>query len=192
MGLSIDFRSGNLVFVNQPHCHLLNRVLVVVAALLWLGWPGAPSLLADSSVDEKVKTIRSRYDTIEKELSRCKEVKRDLPDESTEGGELTAYFLDKSLRKLVAKFYGETGQAREEYYFWDDRLFFVLRVESRYDEPLSGKVISKSEERFYFADDALIRWLDPAKKEVSAGAEMQARGQDWLAQAKKYSALVKK
>ncbi len=74
----------------------------------------------------------------------------------------------------MAKFYGETGQAREEYYFWDDRLFFVLRVESRYDKPLSGKVVSKSEERFYFADDALIRWLDPAKKEVSAGPELQA------------------
>ena len=161
-----------------------NRVLAAVGTLLWLCRPLAPGLLADPTVDEQVKTIRSRYDAVEKDLSRCKQVKRDLPDESAEGGELTAYFSGQSLRKLVAKFYGETGQAREEYYFWDDRLFFVLRVESRYDKPLSGKVVSKSEERFYFADDALIRWLDPRKKEVPAGPELQQRGRDLLAASK--------
>jgi hypothetical protein len=71
-------------------------------------------------------------------------------------------------------------------------LIFVLRVDSRYDKPLSGVVKSKSEERFYFADGVLIRWLDPRKKEVPAGSELQRRGQNWLAQAKKYSALIKK
>lgn len=190
--LSDGVRPGTLALVSHPHGIPANRVLVVVATLLWLGWPLAPGLLGDSTVDEKVQTIRRRYDAVDRDLSRCRKVERDLPGESTEGGELTAYFLNQSLRKLVATFYGETGQAREEYYFWDDRLFFVLRVESRYDKPLSGKVTSKSEERLYFVDDALIRWLDPAKKEVSAAPEMQARGQDWLAQAKKYSALVKK
>ena len=190
--MSDTVRPDTLAFMSQPRRLLTNRPLVTVGMLLWLGWPIAPGLLADSTVDEQVKTIRSRYDAVDKDLSRCKQVKRDLPDESTEGGELTAYFSDQALRKLAAKFYGETGQALEEYYFWDGRLFFVLRGESRYDKPLSGKVKSKSEERFYFADDALIRWLDPRKKEVSAGPEFQQRGQDWLAQAKKYSALVKK
>jgi len=46
---------------------------------------------------------------------RCKQVKRDLRGESTEVGELTAYCSGQSLRKLVAKFYGETSQALEEY-----------------------------------------------------------------------------
>lgn len=176
----------------RQSCRLLtHRAIATVGTLLWLCQPLAPGLLADSTMDEQVKTIRSRYDAVEKSLGRCRQVKRDLPDESTEGGELKAYFSDQSLRKLVAKFYGEAGQAREEYYFWDERLFFVLRSESRYDKPLSGKVKSKSEERFYFANDALIRWLDPRKKEVSAGPELQRRGQDLLAQAKKYTALVR-
>lgn len=178
--------------MSQPRRILTNRVLSAVAIWLWLGWPLAPVLRADSTVDEQVKTIRSRYDAVEKDLRRCRKVKRDLTGESTEGGELTAYFSDQSLRKLAAKFYGETGQAREEYYFWDDRLFFVLRVESRYDKPLSGKVKSKLEERFYFADDVLIRWLDSGKKEMPAGAELQQRQRDLLAEAKKFSALVKK
>ena len=178
--------------MSQPRRIPTNRILAAVAVLLWLCWPLAPGLLADPTVDEQVRAIRSRYDAVEKDLSGCKQVKRDLPDESAEGGELTAYFSGESLRKLVAKFYGEAGQAREEYYFWENRLFFVFRVESRYDKPLSGKVVSKSEERFYFVDDALIRWLDPRKKEVSAGSEFEQRERDLLAQAKKYSAMVKK
>jgi len=177
--------------MSQPRRLLTNRAIATLGTLLWLCQPLAPGLLADSTVDEQVKTIRSRYEAVEKGLSRCKQVKRDLPDESTEGGELTAYFSDQSLRKLAAKFYGETGQALEEYYFWDGRLFFVLRVESRYDKPLSGKVKTKSEERFYFTDGALIRWLDSRKKEVSAGPKLQERERDWLAQARKYSALVR-
>lgn len=178
-----------LALVSQPR--RIHRILAAAATLLWLSRPLAPDLLADPTVDEQVKTIRSRYDAVDKDLSRCKQVKRDLPDESAEGGELTAYFSHQSLRKLVAKLYGEIGQAREEYYFWDDRLFFVLRVESRYDKPF-GKVVRKKEDRFYFADDALIRWLDPQKKEAPAGAEMQQRGRDWLVRATKYSALARK
>lgn len=177
--------------MSQPRRLLTNGAIATVGILLWLCQPLTPRLLADSTVDEQVKTIRNHYDAVEKSLGRCKQVKRDLPDESTEGGDLKAYFSDQSLRKLVAKFYGEAGQAREDYYFWDERLFFVLRVESRYDKPLSGKVKSKSEERFYFANDALIRWLDPRKKEVSAGSELQKRGRDLLAHAKKYAALVR-
>ena len=178
---------------HEPAVHVLtNRVLVGVATSLWLCGPLAPGLLADPTVDEQVKTVRGQYDAVKKELSRCKQVKRDLPDESAEGGELTAYFSGKSLRKLMAKVYGETGRAAEEYYFWDGRLFFVLRVESRYDKPLSGKVVSKSEERFYFVDDALIRWLDPQKKEVSAGPEFQRRESELLTGAKKYSAMARK
>ena len=163
---------------------------LIIGLALFLAAPGR--VAADQTVEEKVKAIRARYDEVEKGLSECKQVKRDLPDESTEGGELTAWLAGPSLRKLAAKFYGETGQALEEYYFWDDRLFFVLRVESRYDKPLSGVVKSKTEERFYFGDGALIRWLDSAKKEVPAGAKFEERGRDLLARAKQYSALAQK
>jgi hypothetical protein len=176
--------------MSQPRRIFTNGVIAAVGTLLWLCQPLAPRLVA-GSVDEQVRTIRSRYDAVDRGLRRCKQVKRDLSGESTEGGELTAYFSDRSLRKLAAKFYGETGQALEEYYFWDERLFFVLRVESRYDRLLSGKVKSRKEERFYFADGVLIRWLDPGKKEIPDGPEFQQRGRDWLARAKEYAAMVR-
>jgi hypothetical protein len=169
-----------------------NLILGAVSGLLCVWGSIVPAQAGDLAVEEKVKTIRNRYDEIERSLGRCKQIERDVFGESTEGGGLTGYFSGKSLRKLEAKFYGETGQAHEEYYFWNDQLFFVLRVVSRYDKPLSGIVKSKSQERFYFADGALIRWLDPGKKEVSAGPAFQERGREWMERAKKYSALVRK
>ena len=145
---------------------------------------------ADSAVEEKVKIIRAHYAEIEGSLKSCKQVKRDLPGESAEGGELTAYLKGPSLQKLSAKFLGETGKALEEYYFWENQLIFVLRVESHYTKPMSGVVKTKTEERFYFAEGGLIRWLNPQNKDVTASAEKSARERDLRADAKKYSALA--
>jgi hypothetical protein len=145
---------------------------------------------ADSSVEEKVKTIRAHYSEIEGSLKSCKQVKRDLPGESAEGGELTAHLKDSSIRKLSAKFFGESGKALMEYYFWDNQLIFVLRVDSHYTKPMSGVVKTKTEERFYFAHGSLIRWLDAQNKDVTASAEKAARERELLADAKKYSAMV--
>lgn len=145
---------------------------------------------ADSSIEEKIKAIRQRYSEVEGELKSCRQVKRDLPDESAEGGELTGYFKHSSLRKLAAKLYGETGNVLEEYYFWDDQLFFVLRMETRYTAPNSGKVKNKTEERFYFADNKLIRWLDAKKKPGAPAPEAEQRGGELLAQAGKYLHLI--
>jgi hypothetical protein len=143
-----------------------------------------------SSVEETVKTIRARYSEIERGLKDCRQVKRDLPDESAEGGELMAWFKGSSLQKLSARFFGESGKALEEYYFSGDQLVFVLRVESRYTKPMSGVVKTKTEERFYFSDGKLIRWLDAEKKDVTAITEKAKRERELLASARKYSAMV--
>jgi hypothetical protein len=145
---------------------------------------------APSAAEEKIKVIRAQYSEIEASLKQCRQVKRDLPGESAEGGELTGYFKNSSLLKLAAKFYGETGNALEEYYFWNGRLVFVLRTESRYTAPMSGRVQSKSEERFYFDDDKLIRWLDAKKKPVALTEQAEERSRELLAQARKYSTLL--
>ena len=124
-------------------------------------------------------------------LKQCRQVKRDLSGESAEGGELTGYFKETSLRKLSAQFYGESGKALEEYYFWEDQLFFALRTESHYTMPLSGVVKIKTEERFYFDDGRLIQWLGPDKKPKPPGPEAQERASELLAQAKKFSGMVR-
>lgn len=146
---------------------------------------------ADPALDGKIKAIRQRYAKVERELKQCRQVKRELSGESAEGGELTGYFQRDSLRKLVGQFYGETGQAREEYYFWDGQLFFVLRTESRYTKPLSGVVKNKTEERFYFDEGTLIQWLGPDRKPVRFGREEEERGRELLAASRKFSGLLR-
>jgi hypothetical protein len=166
-----------------------NQKLLVIVCLL----AGAALIqAADSPVEEKIKSIRAKYTEIEKELKDCRQVKRDLPDESAEGGELTAYFKVSNLRKLSAKFFGETGKALEEYYFAENEVIFVLRVESRYTKPMSGVVKNRTEQRFYFADGKLIRWLNPDNKDVTADAAAAERQRELLASAKKYSGMASK
>ena len=113
-----------------------------------------------------IATIRSRFATINQNLGRYRKVRKDLEGESAEGGTLVAHLDGKSVRKVVATHYGETGRAIEEYYYWDDQLIFVLRKEFHYTRPLSGKVRSIAENRFYFDGGRLIRWLDQKRKTV--------------------------
>ena len=144
----------------------------------------------ETAVEEKIKAIRAHYSEIEGSLKRCKQVKRDLAGESAEGGELIGYLQDRTVRKLSATFMGETGKAVEEYYFWENQLIFVHRVESNYTKPMSGVVKNKTEERFNFPDGKLIHWLDAQGKDAVTSAEKATREGELLASAKKYSALV--
>lgn len=145
---------------------------------------------ADSSVEEKVKAIRAKYAEIEKGLKGCRQVKREVLDESAEGGELTAYFEDSNLRKLSVRLFGETGNVLEEFYFAEGKVIFVFRGDTRFTAPNSGAVMSKTEQRFYFAEDKLIRWLNPEKKDVTIDAAAAEHERDILAYAKKYSAMA--
>ncbi len=166
--------------------NIMNKTLIAICFLV-----GATLLqAADPAVEEKIKSIRAKYAEIEKQLKDCRQVKRDLPDESAEGGELTGYFSGSNLRKLSAKFFGETGKVLEEFYLADGQVIFVFLVETRYTAPNSGVVKNKTEQRFYFAGGKLIRWLDAQNKEVTASADKSARERDLLAAAKKYSAMV--
>jgi len=124
-------------------------------------------------------------------LERCQQIKRDLVGYSAEGGELTTHVLNSSVRKMVAQLYSERGQSTEEYYFWDDRLFFVFRIESRYDKRLSGRVVERAEECFYFSEGALIRWLAGMKEIPAASSEAKQRGRELLDRATEFSNLAK-
>jgi hypothetical protein len=115
----------------------------------------------------EIESIRQHYASINQNVTRYRRVKKNLTGFSAEGGELFAYFHGPSVMKMVATFYGETGRTVEEYYFWNGQLIFVLQTENRYEKPLSGKVVRKIENRFYFKDDKLIRWLDEKGKEVA-------------------------
>lgn len=117
---------------------------------------------------DPIAAIRQQYTAINKRAPRLRKVKKELSGFSTEGGELVAYFEGRAVVKMVATYYGETGRTVEEFYYRDAKLIFAFRKVLNYDRPLSGKVVSTSEERFYFNNDQLIRWIDQDKKQVEA------------------------
>ncbi len=128
---------------------------------------------------EAISSIRERYAAINKNLTKYRVVKKELSGFSTEGGELVAYFDGAEVVKLATTHLGETGRSLEEFYYRGRELIFVFYRREMYDAPMSGKVSKTVEERFYFADGRLIRWLDNRGRAVAPGhdeyREAQAR-----------------
>ena len=140
--------------------------------LLLLGWTlatAAPPASDEAPTDAAVRVIRTHYAEINAHASQYRTVKKELASFSSEGGALVASFRGDTLMKIVATFYGESGEATEEYYYWDDQLIFVYRVDSDYDRPLSRKVVRTVEDRFYFDGGKLIRRIDEHTKLVNPG-----------------------
>lgn len=100
---------------------------------------------------------------------------------------MVAYFDGPTIVKVVATYYGETGKSLEEYYFADEKLIFVYRKESRYNRPLSGKVVHSFENRFYFAKDRLIDWRNSMGRPAPNGAaDYQEKQDEFLQTARKF------
>lgn len=112
--------------------------LLSLSALLAEG-NGAPS-------KDSIETIRAHYNTINRNLPRYRKVEKELSGYSAEGGSLAAYYDGNSIRKISALYYGETGKASEDYYYWDNQLIFVYRKDFQYDKPASGRVVATADE----------------------------------------------
>jgi hypothetical protein len=138
---------------------------------------GRQVALQQSGEDSVVTRIRTHFALIERERPsyRCRTLP--LAGFSTEGGGLEACYAGNRLRKLTAIYLGESGRGQEEYYFWNDSLEFLLRKTSHYSEPLSGKVVSTDEDRFYWNSDRLVRWVNPQQRSQTLTTS-EAAGQD--------------
>jgi hypothetical protein len=144
--------------------------------------------IAPAQTGDPIETIRQRYTQINRNAPNYRKVKKNLSGFSAEGGEMIAYFHGPTVMKIVATYFGESGKATEEFYYWDGNLIFVLRKDSRYSKPLSGKVVATTEDRFYFNNDKLIRWIDEHGKQVAAdSADYTENQSDHLKTAKQLS-----
>lgn len=162
------------------------RILLVIFAsvLIAIGWRACVSR---AQTVDPIQSIRQQYTAINKRVARYKKVKKELSGFSTEGGELTAYFDGPAVMKIAATYYGESGRAGEEYYYQDGKLIFVYRKDFTYDKPLSGRVVKTEENRFYFQNDRLIKWIDENGKEVRAGgSEHKYKQDEYLATSNKF------
>jgi len=142
------------------------------------------SLVSHADTSQTVDTIRSirqRYAAINRKARKYRKVKKELSGFSLEGGELIAYFDGSRIVKMTASYFGESGRATEEYYYWNEKLIFVFRRDHTYDKPMSGKVVSTRANRFYFGNERLIRWINENGKVRSPGdGDFQDKEQELL------------
>jgi hypothetical protein len=140
-------------------------------------------VIQSTAADSRISDIRAEYQAIRSALPTLKEENISLFGYSTEGGEAKAYRDAKgNLRYMRVEFYGEMGKAIEEYYVRNGRLIFMYRGLHRYNvpfyltperakeigsDPFDPEKTTLAEERYYFHDSKMIRWIDTDKKEVS-------------------------
>ncbi len=142
------------------------KTILSIALLTLISIPVVGTTSRQTASDP-IQSIRARYAKINKLLARFKQVKKELSGFSAEGGELVAYLDGPAVAKIVATYFGEGGRSVEEYYYWNGDLIFAFRKEFTYDKPLSGKVVRTREDRFYFDNNRLVRWIDQKGKPVS-------------------------
>lgn len=136
---------------------------------------------------DPIQSIRKQYAAINKRARSYRKVKKELSGFSLEGGELVASFDGPAIVKIAAIYYGESGRSLEEYYYANERLIFVFRKEYRYEKPMSGKVVHTYENRFYFANDRLIQWLNNQGRPMPNGiADYQQKQDEYLETSRKF------
>lgn len=119
--------------------------------------------------EELIADIRKKFGEINQNSASYETRSTELTAESTEGGELKSFYQNGELKKAVASYFGEMGKLTEEYYFSEGQVFFIFTQQYTYDKPITvegSKVTKTDENRYYFHDHKLIRWLDPKKEKV--------------------------
>jgi hypothetical protein len=137
-----------------------------------------------AGLDIKIQEIRKEYEAIQKIKANLKQTKKNIPNESTEGGEVIL-FKDNlgHVRLIVEIFMGETGNNENNYYLKENKVFFILRKESFYNAPIyvqkpdetfseafDAKKSRISEQSYYLDSGKLIQWVDAKGTKIDSSS----------------------
>lgn len=139
-----------------------------------------------------IQSIKNKYRSI---VSRSKhdyiETEKDLYGFSSEGADLKCYYDGNQLRRVYIIYYGEMGKAVNDYYIWNDEVFFVYRADYQYNSPIIAveeegieafdeNKTTVSENRYYFDNGKLIQWIDEDKKvRLADDADFEEEAEIW-------------
>jgi hypothetical protein len=135
-----------------------------------------------ASADPRIADIRKEYQAIRGALSTYTQEAVELDGYSAEGGAAKAFRDAKgSIRLIKVELCGESGKVFEEYYYRNGLLIFAFYEYHRYNvpfnvpqetvkelgiEPFDPKRTKITEDRYYFDNGTMIKWLDEEKKDV--------------------------
>ena len=101
----------------------------------------------------KLNFIKRQFVQINRNLKSYKKIEKTDTAQMAEGNIVLLFYSDKELKKIAARYYGETGKALQEYYFSDNKLIFCYYADYHYNMPIhetgGGKVVSTKEKRIY-------------------------------------------
>ena len=135
-----------------------------------------------------IENIKEQYKTVSANQKKYLLLEKDLMDESTEGGFVAAFKDVQSFRKLIATFYGDTGKITTEYYFNNKELFFAYSREYHYNKSIDqpgSKVASIAENRYYFSNKKMIRWLNGKTTKSPNSADYKDEATNLLSESKR-------
>ena len=101
--------------------------------------------------------IREKCAAFDRQSSGATRQTRMVSDMAHEGSTLTAFSLKGRGRKLSVTHLGTMGKQQETIYLEQGRPVWVTRIETKYDAPLSGRVVERIKESLYFQNGALIQ-----------------------------------
>ena len=115
--------------------------------------------------DSVLKHIREHYKTVNEHISKYRKVEVDMEGISTEGAMLEGYYAGDTLKLLVHNVFGEMGRKRLEVYYEADKpVFCYMRTYTypapMYDAAFASREVTVSEDRAYFKEGKMIRWMD--------------------------------
>lgn len=132
-------------------------------------WFAALLIITPLLAQDDTAHHRAIYQEINEKASSWKQIKATHKDDPLVF-ELQGWIDGKELRKIVAIVPGEDGDGSEEYYLENGQPLFVFRRYSDINQD-SGKVLARHEDRFYFKEGKLFKWLDTEKKPVKTTSE---------------------
>lgn len=95
------------------------------------------SVAAESpALKKRLQPIRDNFTRINNIKKWTSIEKKDVLEESTEGGVATFYYANNRLEKIITTFYGEMGKLVSEYYILDGELSFVFEQFHQYNRPI--------------------------------------------------------
>jgi hypothetical protein len=121
-----------------------------------LTFPGENKLILD---------IRKKFNTVESNIKtyKIRECEMEEGDPST----LKGYYQGSELMKIYYQTGDNMGNSEESYYFWKGKLFFAYIVTvCNIQVPGNSCKSPGTEDRYYFHNSKLIRWIDSDRKKI--------------------------
>jgi hypothetical protein len=156
------------------------RTLVAIGILIFSNFAYAE--------DPVLVSIRKEYQLIQQALPTLKTETIELEDYALEGADAKAY-RDRAgnIRVIKADLFHESGKEFKEFYYKDGSLIFALYVTHRYnqhpgitpeiakkegyEEAFDPKKTLITEDRYYFSNSKMIRWINEDHKEVNQNSK---------------------